>query len=105
MSHGRHARMWIFAGLALNEKCEFSKPPVKFLGQILTRRAVVNPDKVKAIVEMGRPDDISGIRRFLDMVNQLNNFSPKITELTKPLRELLKVDNWWTRPKKMHSSR
>jgi hypothetical protein len=40
---------------------------------------------------MKRPDDISGIRRFLGMVNQLNKFSPKITELTKPLRELLKV--------------
>jgi hypothetical protein len=55
----------------------------------------VDPDKVKAIVEMERPDDISGIRRFLGMVNQLNKFSPKITELTKPLRELLKVDNAW----------
>jgi hypothetical protein len=51
----------------------------------------VEPDKVKAIVEMERPDNISGIRRFLGMVNQLNKFSPKITELTKPLRELLDV--------------
>jgi MFS superfamily sulfate permease-like transporter len=55
----------------------------------------VDPDKVKAIVGMERPDDISGIRRFLGMVNHLNTFSPKITELTKPLRELLKVDNAW----------
>jgi hypothetical protein len=53
----------------------------------------VDPDKVKAIVGMERPDDISGISRFLGMVNHLNKFSPKITELTKPLRELLKVDN------------
>jgi hypothetical protein len=67
----------------------------------------VDPDKVKAIVEMERPDNISGIRRFLGMVNQLNKFSPKITELTKPLRELLKVDTrgFGTRPKEMHSSR
>ena len=50
---------------------------------------------MKAIVEMERPYDISGIRRFLGMVNQLNKFSPKITELTKPLRELLKVNNAW----------
>ena len=55
----------------------------------------MDPDKVKAIVEMGRSDDISGILRFLGMVNQLNKFSPKITELMKPLRELLKVDNAW----------
>ena len=50
---------------------------------------------MKAIVEMEKPDDIYGIRRFLGMVNQLNKFSPKITELTKPLRELLKLDNAW----------
>jgi REP element-mobilizing transposase RayT len=55
----------------------------------------VDPDKVKAIVEMERPDDISRIRRFFGMVNQLNTFFPKITELTKPLRELIKVDNAW----------
>ena len=69
-------------GLTLNEKCEFSKPSVKFLGQIIDSSGCrVDPDKVKAIVEMKRPDDISGIRRFLGMVNQLNRFSPKITEL------------------------
>ena len=84
------------AGLTLNEKCEFSKPSVKVLGQIIDSSGCrVDPDKVKAIVEMERPDDISGIRRFLGMVNQLKRFSPKITELTKPLRELLKVDNAW----------
>ena len=27
--------------------------------------------------------------------SKVSKFSPKITELTKPLRELLKVDNWW----------
>jgi hypothetical protein len=56
------------------------KPSVKFLGQIIDSSGCrVEPDKVKAIVEMERPDDISGIRRFLGIVNQLNKFSPKIT--------------------------
>ena len=51
------------AGRTLNEKCEFSKPSVKFLGQIIDSSGCrVDPDKVKAIVEMKRPDDISGIR-------------------------------------------
>ena len=68
------------AGLTLNDKCEISKPSVKFLGQIIDSSGCrVEPDKVKAIVEMERPDDISGIRRFLGIVNQLNKFSPKIT--------------------------
>jgi hypothetical protein len=54
------------------------------LGQIIDSPGCrVDPDKVKAIVEMKRPDDISGICRFVGMVNQLNKFSPKITELRK----------------------
>ncbi|VDI44154.1 Hypothetical predicted protein [Mytilus galloprovincialis] len=44
---------------------------------------------------MTKPTDISGVRRFLGMVNQLNKFSCKVTELTKPLRELLKTHNAW----------
>jgi hypothetical protein len=68
------------AGLTLNKKCEFSKPTVKFLGQINDSSCCrVDPEKVKANVEMERPDDIAGIRRFLGMVNQLNKFLPKIT--------------------------
>ncbi|CAC5419062.1 unnamed protein product [Mytilus coruscus] len=82
------------AGLILNEKCEFSKPSVKFLGQIVDASGCrVDPDKVKAIAEMAKSTDISGVRRFLGMVNQLNKFSYKATELTKPLRELLKTHN------------
>jgi hypothetical protein len=50
------------AGLTLNEKCEFSKPSVKFLGQIIDSSGCrVDPNKVKAIVEMKRPDDINSV--------------------------------------------
>ena len=113
MSHGRRARMWIFAERTrrtsrerikrdrngrsyAEQKMRVFETSVKFLGQVIDSSGCrVDPDKVKAIAEMERPEDISGIRRFLGMVNQLDKFSPKITELTKPLRELLKVDNWW----------
>ena len=53
------------AGLTLNEKCEFSKPSVKFLGQIVDASGCrVDPHKVKAIAEITKPADISGVRRF-----------------------------------------
>ena len=75
---------------------ESSAKLTKLLGQIIDSSGCrMDPDKVKTIVEMETPDDISGIRRFLGMFNQLNKFSTKITELAKPLRELLKVDNAW----------
>ena len=50
-----------------------------------------DPEKTKAISEMAIPQSVSDLRRFLGMVNQLGKFSPQISELTKPLRELLSV--------------
>ena len=79
------------ANLTLNEeKCEFSKPSVEYLGSIIDSEGVrINPKKVEAILEMETPKDQSGLRRFLGMVNQLSKYQPRIAELSKPLRDLL----------------
>ena len=75
------------ANLSLNEeKCEFSKPSVEYLGSIIDSQGEhVNPKKVEAILEMETPKDQSGLRRFLGMVNQLSKYQPRIAELSKPL--------------------
>ena len=79
------------ANLTLNEeKCDFSKPSVEYLGSIIDSEGVhVNPKKVEAILEMETPKDQSGLRRFLGMVNQLSKYQPRVAELSKPLRDLL----------------
>jgi len=60
------------------EKCEFSKPSVEFLGTVIDSKGVqVDPKKVEAILQMETPKDQSELRRFLGMVNQLNKFQPK----------------------------
>ena len=53
------------ANLTLNEeKCEFLKPSVEYLGSIIdSERVRVNPKKVEAILEMETPKDQSGLRR------------------------------------------
>ena len=83
--------------LTLNaEKCEFSKKRVKFLGHILDGYGVhADPEKVAAIRNMETPKNVSDIRRFLGMVNQLGKFSSDIAEHSKPLRELLLKKNLW----------
>ena len=62
-----------------------------------------DPEKVNAIACMAGPTNVSEIRRFLGMVNQHSKFSPKLAELTKPLRDLLsKTNQWmWGQKKKM----
>ena len=86
------------ANLTLNEeKCEFSKPSVEYLGSIIDSEGVrVNPKKVEAILEMETPKDQSGLRRFLGMINQLSKYQPRIAELSKPLRDLLSSKNHWS---------
>ena len=86
------------ANLTLNrQKCEFSVNRVKFLGQVIDHSGVhPDPEKVQAIQEMKPPEDVSGVRRFLGIVNQMSKFIPNSLEVTQPLRELLIRDNLWT---------
>ena len=39
--------------------------------------------------------NVTELRRFLGMVNQLGKFTPRLAELTHPLRELLGKRNLW----------
>ncbi|GFO30891.1 Pol polyprotein [Plakobranchus ocellatus] len=85
------------AGLTLNEKCEFSKPVIKFLGHIIDGHGIrADPQKIEAIVEFPVPTNITELQRFLGMVNQLAKFSPELASQTEPLRQLLKRDSLWS---------
>ncbi len=45
---------------------------------------------------MEEPTDVSGIRRFLGLANQLGKFTPELADQTKPLRDLLSSKNEWS---------
>lgn len=85
------------AGLTLNkEKCELNRTSIKFLGQLVDETGVKpDPDKILAIQGMKPPTNITELRRFLGMINQLNKFSPNLADRTKPLRDLLSKKNHW----------
>ena len=85
------------AGVTLNrEKCLFGQDNIKFLGHVVNKQGIsADPDKVAAITQMKAPQNISAVRRFLGMVNQLGKFSPRLATITQPMRELLsKKANW-----------
>ena len=85
------------SGLTLNpEKCEFSKSSLTFLGHVVDKHGVhPDPQKTDAISNMEPPKNVTELRRFLGMVNQLGKFTPRLAELTHPLRELLGKRNLW----------
>ena len=85
------------AGATLNpEKCEFKKKQLKFLGHIIDENGIrPDPDKVSAINKMKAPTNVTELRRFMGMTNQLGKFSQNLAEITQPLRQLLSKRSTW----------
>ena len=75
------------AGVTLNpSKCQFGKSQLKFLGHLIDHEGIrADPDKTSAITEMEPTTNISELRHFMGMVNQLGKFSPNLANLTHPL--------------------
>ncbi|KAK3728945.1 hypothetical protein QZH41_016810 [Actinostola sp. cb2023] len=85
------------SNLKLNpDKCKIRRSEVLYIGHVLTTDGV-KPDvsKLEAITSMPTPEDKHGIQRLLGMVNYVAKFLPNISEVTSPLRELLKKDVAW----------
>ena len=84
------------AVITLNaDKCQFSEERVTFLGHVVDRGIHADPEKHGAILEMAVPHDVSAVRRFLRLSNQLAKFVPNLAEETKPLRDLLCKNQSW----------
>ncbi|PFX12686.1 Retrovirus-related Pol polyprotein from transposon 17.6 [Stylophora pistillata] len=84
------------AGVTLNEKCEFSKRSVKFLGHIIDEQGIrPDPAKTEAIRNFPVPQKVNDLQRFMGMVNQMAKFIPNLANLNEPLRQLLKKENMW----------
>ena len=84
-------------GMTLNaDKCVFAQTSVKFLRHVVDSQGIrLDPDKIEAISEFATRTCVRDIRRFLGMVNQLSKFSPNLSDMTQPLRELLVKDRVW----------
>ena len=85
-------------GMTLNsDKCEVSKTQLKFLGHIIDQNGVkADPAKTEAIMQMPVPQNVTEVRRFIGMVNQLSKFIPNCADLLHPLTALLGKKNVWT---------
>ncbi|XP_060798261.1 uncharacterized protein K02A2.6-like [Neoarius graeffei] len=82
-------------GITLNvEKCDLSKRVINFLGHVISSSGISpDPRKTEAITKMDEPRNVSELRSFLGMVNQLGKFIQQLAERDKPLRDLLSKKN------------
>jgi len=70
------------AGITLNtDRCQFSEERVMFLGHVVDRHGVhADPEKLRGISEIPVPHDVSAVRQFLDLLNQLAKSVPNLAE-------------------------
>ena len=85
------------ANITLNkQKCEFSKTEIPVVGHIVGKDGIkADPEKVRVIKELPEPTNITELRSFLGMVNQLGKFLPDLSNVAKPLCSLLSTKKSW----------
>ena len=85
------------AGITLSKRKFEVGESIEFGGYKISRKGI-RPDKRKleAITAFPRPSNISKLRGFLGLSNQLINFIPDLAALTNPLRQLLRKDAAFT---------
>ena len=77
-------------------KFQLRQTEAPFIGHVASSEGLkIQPDKVRAIVEMLEPGDVTAVQRLVGMVTYLSKFVPRLTEIMAPLRELTRQDTEW----------
>ncbi|PKI78864.1 hypothetical protein CRG98_000725 [Punica granatum] len=72
-------------------KCTFGVKSGKLLGFIVSEKGIeVDPDKVKAIMELPPPSTVREVRSFLGQLNYIARFIANLTNKCQPLFRLLR---------------
>jgi len=75
---------------------QYKVKEVKYMGDIVSDKGVKpDPDKVQAIDKMDTLEDKAALHRFLGMVKYLAWYIPGESDITSPLRDLLKEGVAW----------
>ena len=82
--------------IILNEEKTDMGQSIVFHGHVITDKGIL-PDtsKVEAILNMPRPDDVTGVRRFCGLVQYMARFLPHMAETLQPLRNLTRKATKW----------
>src|SRR3954469_5813663 len=79
------------------KKCVFGVPPSKLLGFIISHRGIeVNPEKIKATLNINRLTCLKDIQRLTGCVAAVSRFISRLGEKALPLYKLLKKADKFT---------
>ena len=82
-------------GLRANKaKCEVFKEKITFCGHDIDNQGLhKSSEKVKAVVDVSRPQSVTEVRLFVGLVNCFNNrFKPNLSTLVQPLKNHIREE-------------
>ena len=84
-------------GLKANlSKCEFFKDRVAYCGHEVDKSGIhKSPEKVSAIANAPKPENVQQLRAFLGLVTYYHRFVPNLSTVVAPLNELLHDNVVW----------
>jgi hypothetical protein len=85
-------------GLKLNkDKLRLRQAKVNRMGSILNAEGIrPDPDKVRAINNMKRPENVNAVQRFIRLVTYLSRSLPHLSEICEPLQRLTDKGSIWS---------
>ncbi|KAK9537909.1 hypothetical protein VZT92_005484 [Zoarces viviparus] len=85
------------AGLKLNhDKCLLRQRRLNYLGHCIDEHGIRPGEaKVKAVTQLEPPNNVTDLRRILGMIHYLGRYLPNLSDVTKPLNDLLKSGVTW----------
>ncbi|UYV69276.1 K02A2.6-like [Cordylochernes scorpioides] len=75
----------------ISEKCSFGASQMKVLGHLIDGDGIYpDPDKVGAVINFPRPENVSEVRSFLGLCSYYRRFIKSFANIAGPLNELLR---------------
>eukprot|EP00253_Pinus_taeda_P016981 PITA_16981 len=72
-------------------KCDFFKEEVQYLGHVITKEGiVVDPEKIKAIMDWPVPKDVADVRSFMGLAGYYRRFVEGFSRVAFPITSLQK---------------
>ena len=76
------------------KKLRFNLDSVTYMGHVFSKKGVSpDPEKILAITQMNRPEDVKAVQRLLGVATYLAKFVPKLSTVSEPLRRLTDQDS------------
>lgn len=73
------------------EKCEFLQDNITYCGYVIGKSGISKEkQKIEAVRKMPRPDNLTKLRAFIGLINYYGRFIKNLSDLLRPLNNLLK---------------